>query len=133
MAIDISSIFSIIKNNCIGFLGKTLKSTFWTAILIVIVTLTIIFFLYPNEKNKKFSKIIKPIIYTLISTIIILFIHDSCIKDIYKNDKEICNDLVPLLRREILYLKSIGCKEVQIDEPLFARQPKKALDWLCLT
>lgn len=47
----------------------------------------------------------------------------------YKNDKEICNDLVPLLRREILYLKSIGCKEIQIDEPLFARQPKKALDW----
>jgi len=47
----------------------------------------------------------------------------------YKNDKEICNDLVPLLRREILYLKSIGCKEIQIDEPLFARHPKKALDW----
>ena len=47
----------------------------------------------------------------------------------YKNDKDICTDLVPLLRREILYLKSIGCKEIQIDEPLFARQPKKALDW----
>ena len=47
----------------------------------------------------------------------------------YKNDKEICNDLVPLLRREVLYLKSIGCKEIQIDEPLFARQPQKALDW----
>jgi len=47
----------------------------------------------------------------------------------YKDDKEICNDLVPLLRREILYLKSIGCKEIQIDEPLFARQPEKALTW----
>ena len=47
----------------------------------------------------------------------------------YKNDREICNDLVPLLRREILYLKSIGCKEIQIDEPLFARQPQKAIDW----
>ena len=46
-----------------------------------------------------------------------------------KRAEEICNDLVPLLRREILYLKSIGCKEIQIDEPLFARQPQKALTW----
>ena len=47
----------------------------------------------------------------------------------YKDDREICNDLVPLLRREVLYLKSLGCKEIQIDEPLFARQPKKAVEW----
>ena len=72
MAIDISFAYNFVKGTCLNYLGKTLKSTFWTAILIVIITLIIIFFLYPNEKNKTFSKIIKPIIYIFISTIIIL-------------------------------------------------------------
>ena len=34
-----------------------------------------------------------------------------------------------LIRREILHLKKLGCKHVQIDEPLFARNPDIALDW----
>jgi 5-methyltetrahydropteroyltriglutamate--homocysteine methyltransferase len=47
----------------------------------------------------------------------------------YENEYVLCKDIVPLLRREILYLKSIGCKNIQIDEPLFARESKKAILW----
>lgn len=47
----------------------------------------------------------------------------------YENNESLCIDLVPLLRREVLYLKSVGCKEIQIDEPLFARYPFDALNW----
>ena len=54
---------------------------------------------------------------------------DSLSNNYYKSNKEICEDLVPLIRREILYLKKKGCKNIQIDEPLFARNPEIALDW----
>jgi len=76
-----------------------------------------------NQIAKKYNATLK---YTLPGPMTIC---ETLSNIYYKDDKEICNDLVPLLRREILYLKSIGCKEIQIDEPLFARQPKKALDW----
>ena len=47
----------------------------------------------------------------------------------YKSDRELCEDIVPLIRREILYLKEQGCKYIQIDEPLFARYPENAIEF----
>lgn len=47
----------------------------------------------------------------------------------YKNEKILCYDLIPIIRREIIHLKEIGCTEIQIDEPLFARNPQNALEW----
>ena len=76
-----------------------------------------------NQIAKKYNATLK---FTLPGPMTIC---DTLSNTYYKDDKEICNDLVPLLRREILYLKSIGCKEIQIDEPVFARQPEKALAW----
>jgi len=84
MAIDISYAYNFIKTTCIGHLGIILKSTLWTAVLISAIILIIVIFLYPFEKNKSFSRAMKPIIYTFLSTIIIMFIHDSCIKDASK-------------------------------------------------
>jgi len=76
-----------------------------------------------NQIAKKYNATLK---YTLPGP---MSICETLSNTYYKDDKEICNELVPILRREILYLKSIGCKEIQIDEPLFARQPEKALEW----
>ena len=81
MAIDISYSYNLVKSTCLNYLGRTLKSTFWTAVLIVIIILFIVTFMYPSKSNRSFGKLIKPIIYMFIFTLIILFIHDSCIKD----------------------------------------------------
>ena len=54
---------------------------------------------------------------------------DSISNTYYTDEKLLCFDLSQLIRREILYLKSIGCKNIQIDEPLFARKPENALNW----
>ena len=47
----------------------------------------------------------------------------------YQDERSLCQDLIPIIRREIIYLKEMGCTEIQIDEPLFARNPQEALDW----
>ena len=54
---------------------------------------------------------------------------DSVADTYYNDDKQLCTDLARLLRREVLHLKDMGCKNIQIDEPLFARKPDIALDW----
>jgi len=54
---------------------------------------------------------------------------DSIFDRYYNNDKQLCTDIAHLLRREVLHLKEIGCKNIQIDEPLFARKPEIALKW----
>ena len=88
MAVDISYIYNFIKNTCFGYLGKTLKSTLWTSILIVILILIILLFLYPCENDRTFIKVMKPIIYIFISTLLIIFIHDSYLKDVSKKIQE---------------------------------------------
>ena len=54
---------------------------------------------------------------------------DTIADTYYHDDKQLCSDLAQLIRREVLYLKKMGCKNIQIDEPLFARKPERALDW----
>jgi 5-methyltetrahydropteroyltriglutamate--homocysteine methyltransferase len=48
---------------------------------------------------------------------------------IYASRREICDDLVPVLRKEVLALEAAGCKHIQIDEPVFARRVDEALDY----
>ena len=54
---------------------------------------------------------------------------DSVANVYYEDDEQLCVDLAKLLRREVLYLRDNGCKNIQIDEPLFARKPEIALEW----
>ena len=54
---------------------------------------------------------------------------DSLSNVYYKDDKSLCRDLAQLIRREVLHLRDIGCKNIQIDEPLFARKTNDALEW----
>ena len=38
-------------------------------------------------------------------------------------------DLANIINKEIINLEKAGCKYIQIDEPLFARKPKEAIDF----
>lgn len=50
--------------------------------------------------------------------------------DNYYNDPgKLGMDLAAALNREVLALAEAGCKHIQIDEPVFARQPQNALDF----
>lgn len=88
MAIDIEFASKFIKDICISYIGGTFKSTLWTAILIVIVTLSIVVILYPKRKNASSSSYIKPVMYIFLSTLLLLFIHDSCVQDSNKLSRE---------------------------------------------
>ncbi len=56
-------------------------------------------------------------------------IKDTTANEFYKDDKELTFDLARALNHEIRALAKAGCKYIQIDEPLFARQPDNALDY----
>jgi 5-methyltetrahydropteroyltriglutamate--homocysteine methyltransferase len=50
--------------------------------------------------------------------------------DLFYNDpKKLGSDLAEALNIEIRALADAGCRHIQIDEPVFARQPKNALDF----
>ena len=50
--------------------------------------------------------------------------------DLFYNDpKKLGSDLAEALNIEVLALAEAGCRHIQIDEPVFARQPKNALDY----
>ena len=50
--------------------------------------------------------------------------------DIYYNDpKKLGSDLAETLNAEVLALANAGCRHIQIDEPVFARRPRQALDY----
>ena len=54
-------------------------------------------------------------------------IKDTTANAFYKDDKELAFDLARALNHEIRALADAGCKYIQVDEPLFARQPEDAL------
>jgi 5-methyltetrahydropteroyltriglutamate--homocysteine methyltransferase len=50
--------------------------------------------------------------------------------DAYYNDpKRLGADLAAALNQEVLALAEAGCRYIQIDEPVFARRPREALDF----
>ena len=78
---------------------------------------------FSNTIAKKHNKLLK---FTLPGP---MTISDSLFNKFYKDEKQLCTDLAILLRQEVLHLKEMGCTNIQIDEPLFARKPENALDW----
>lgn len=67
-----------------------------------------------------------PIKMTLPGPITIM---DSIADKYYFDEKKLGTDLAHALNKEILELVKAGCEWIQIDEPLFARYPKKALEF----
>ena len=56
-------------------------------------------------------------------------ITDTNADDFYNDDAKLGVDLADALNQEVLSLAAAGCTHIQIDEPLFARKPKQALDY----
>jgi 5-methyltetrahydropteroyltriglutamate--homocysteine methyltransferase len=58
-----------------------------------------------------------------------LTITDSLSDAYYADEKKLGQDLAEALNAEIRVLAEKGCKWIQVDEPLFAREPEKALSF----
>jgi len=58
-----------------------------------------------------------------------LTIYDNSSCHYYKSKEELMNDLATIINKEILMLVSAGCKHIQIDEPVFMRHPRDALQF----
>jgi len=54
---------------------------------------------------------------------------DTCANEHYQNDRELAFDLADALNYEIRALAEAGCLYIQVDEPLFARNVERALDY----
>lgn len=54
-------------------------------------------------------------------------ISDSLLDNYYGDEKTLCRELADVLNSEVLALVKAGCRRIQIDEPLFAREVEKAL------
>lgn len=55
-----------------------------------------------------------------------LTISDSTADLFYNDEKKLGADLADAINQEVMALVAAGCREIQIDEPLFARMPEKA-------
>ncbi len=58
-----------------------------------------------------------------------LTISDTISNEYYDSLKEMNKDLAETINVEIKRLIQVGCKYIQIDEPLFARKPKEAINF----
>ena len=56
-------------------------------------------------------------------------IMDTCADAFYDNSKQLAHDLAHALNFEIRALAEAGCTYIQVDEPLFARNVDRALDY----
>ena len=56
-------------------------------------------------------------------------ITDTIVNEYYTSDKKLCEDLAKAINVEIKRLVDVGCKYIQVDEPLFARKPKEAIEY----
>jgi len=56
-------------------------------------------------------------------------ITDTIANTYYKSDDKMGFDLAEVINIEIKRLQEAGCKYIQVDEPLFARKPKEAIDY----
>jgi len=88
------------------------------------------------EANKKADEVIENldevarsrVKYTLPGPMTIL----DCTKDEFygeDNVRDLIDDLIKIINREILSLAKHGCKNIQLDEPVLMRYPEKALDY----
>ena len=58
-----------------------------------------------------------------------LTIADTVVDEYYGNQKDFGKAIAEALNQEVLSLADAGCRHIQIDEPLFARYPERALEF----
>ena len=66
----------------------------------------------------------KPVKITLPGPLTII---DSTYNSFYEDERKLAADLVTAINNEVYKLAEAGCRWIQIDEPIFAREPDKAL------
>jgi 5-methyltetrahydropteroyltriglutamate--homocysteine methyltransferase len=66
----------------------------------------------------------KPVKITLPGPLTII---DSTNNSFYEDERKLAADLATAINNEVCNLAEAGCRWIQIDEPIFARQPEKAL------
>jgi 5-methyltetrahydropteroyltriglutamate--homocysteine methyltransferase len=66
----------------------------------------------------------KPVKITLPGPLTII---DSTYNSFYEDERKLAADLATAINYEVCNLAEAGCRWIQIDEPVFARQPDKAL------
>ena len=54
---------------------------------------------------------------------------DTVVDKFYGNQKEFGKVIAQALNKEVISLANAGCMHIQVDEPLFARYPKKAIEF----
>ncbi len=66
----------------------------------------------------------KPVKITLPRPLTII---DSTYNSFYEDERKLAADLATAINNEVYKLAEAGCRWIQIDEPIFAREPDKAL------
>jgi 5-methyltetrahydropteroyltriglutamate--homocysteine methyltransferase len=66
----------------------------------------------------------KPVKITLPGPLTII---DSTYNSFYEDERKLAADLATAINNEVYKLAEAGCRWIQIDEPIFAREPDKAL------
>lgn len=80
--------FGLIQSTIGGFLGNSIKSPFWLAIMITVIIILITIFIYPAKKSASISKLLKLMIYIFVTSLILIFLHDSAIREVWQNEHE---------------------------------------------
>lgn len=71
-----------------GFFGTSLRSPFWMALIITVIIILIILFVYPAKKSASLSKLFKLMIYIFVTSLILIFLHDSAMLEAWKIEHE---------------------------------------------
>ena len=82
------------------------------------------FLVHDWEVSQKLSS--KPVKVTLPGP---MTISDTIANNYYSSQDKMGFDLAEVINVEIKRLQKAGCKYIQVDEPLFARKPKEAVDF----
>lgn len=84
--IDIFGGIGSVTSGITGFFGNSFKSPLWTAIIISVLIMLILLIFYPTKKGIGPAKHIKVMIYILIATIGVMYMHDSTIKGVWDDE-----------------------------------------------
>jgi len=88
MPVSTETGFGLLQSSIGGFLGNSIKSPFWLAIMITVIIILITIFVYPAKKSASISKLLKLMIYIFITSLILLFLHDSAIREVWQTEHE---------------------------------------------
>jgi len=106
---------------------KVSRQGAWKALLPTVISpLKVRDHFLPNDYRAAQAATDRPIKITVPGP---MTITDSIADIYYKDDKHLGMELARMLNEEIGKLAEAGCTWIQVDEPLFARKPDKALEY----